>query len=223
MGKRGGGEKQRRKATCKMLEHIICSSIMKHLDHHEILHDAHHGFRKQRSYDSQLVPTIQDLAKNTDMKDQTGLALSSWIFPRPLINCPTSNSCKIHFYGIRNSVRTWIVDFLGGRIQQVLLEGVKSNSAPVQSGVPQGSVLGPLLFLLFNNDLPEVVSEQSTVRLFADDCALYMSIRCTENAAQLQEDMRRLQNWERKWMMEFHPKKCQVLNIIIKRNIIRHP
>ena len=84
---------------------------------------------------------------------------------------------KINYYGVRNSTLWWIGDFLGGRTQQVLLEGVTSSTAPVQSGVPQGSVLGPLLFLLFINDLPDAVSEGSAVRLFADDCALYRTSR----------------------------------------------
>jgi hypothetical protein len=80
---------------------------------------------------------------------------------------------KIKYYGIRHNISHWVGDFLGERTQQVFLEGVASS----QSGVPQGSVLGPLLFLLFINDLPEAVSEDSTVQLFADDCALYRHIR----------------------------------------------
>jgi hypothetical protein len=172
--------------TCKMLEHIIGSSIMEHLDHHKILNDAQHGFRKQRSCESQLILTIQDLAKNIDMRDQTDLIRLD--FSKTFDKVPHKRLLyKIHFYGIRNSVHSWIADFLEGCTQKVLLDGMISNS--VQSGVPQESVLGSLLFLLFINDLPEVVSEQLTVRLFADDCALYRSIRCTEDATQLQEDM----------------------------------
>jgi len=65
---------------------------------------------------------------------------------------------------------------IGGRSQRVILDGSKSGEAPVQSGVPQGSVLGPLLFLLFINDIPSYVSSESTTRIFADDCALYRPI-----------------------------------------------
>ena len=111
----------------------------------------------------------------------------------------------------------------GGRAQQVLLEGVTSSTAPVQSGVPQGSVLGPLLFLLFINDLPDAVSEGSAVRLFADDCALYRDIKSAADVIQLQEDLNNLQKWEADWLMQFHPKKCQVLNITNKRKLITHP
>jgi hypothetical protein len=89
-----------------------------------------------------------------------------------------------------------------------VLEGATSTSAPVQSGVPQGSVLGPL-FLLFINDLPEVISTGSTVRLFADDCILYRRIRSTEDINALQDDLNSLQNWERDWLMEFHPEKAK--------------
>jgi hypothetical protein len=76
---------------------------------------------------------------------------------------------KINYYGIRHSTNQWIAIFLEDRTQQVLVEGVKSTTAPVHSGVPQGSVLGPL-FLLYINDLPDAVSEGSTMRLFAEDC-----------------------------------------------------
>ena len=125
---------------------------------------------------------------------------------------------KINYYGIRHSTNQWIANFLEGRTQQILVEGVKSTTAPVHSGVPRGSVLGPLLFLFY---IP-AVSEGSTMRLFTDDCALHRDIKTTEDARKLQDDLEQLQKWERDWLMEFHPKKCQVTNITSKRNIISH-
>ena len=111
---------------------------------------------------------------------------------------------------------------LAGRTQQVILEGVTSSAAPVQSGVPQGSVLGPLLFLLYINDLPNCVSDGSTVRLFADDCILYHNIRTEQDAIKLQQDLVSLQQWEGDWLMEFHPKKCQVMHVTNKRKCLEY-
>jgi hypothetical protein len=203
-----------------MLEHIICSSIMEHLDRHKILHDAQHGFRKRRSCESQLILTIQDLAKNIDNRGQTDLILLD--FSKAFDKVPHKRLLyKINYYGIRHSTNQWIANFLEGRTQQVLVEGVKSTTAPVHSGVPQGSVLDPLLFPLYINDLPDAVSE-GTTRLFADDCALHRDTKTTEDARKLQDDLEQLQKWERDWLMELHPKKCQVTNITSKRNIISH-
>ena len=119
-------------------------------------------------------------------------------------------------------MNSWIRDFLKNRQQQVVLQGATSTSAPVQSGVPQVSVLGPLLFLLFINDLPEVISTGSTVRPFADDCVLYRRIRSTEDTNALQDDLNSLQNWDRDWLMEFHPEKSKVLHISNKRNPLKY-
>ena len=208
--------------TCKMLEHILCSNIMTHLENNNILHDAQHGFRKRRSCESQLIVTIQDLAYNIDSKGQTDVILLD--FSKAFDKVPHKRLLyKLHHYGIRRSHLGWIEDFLVGRTQQVLLEGVASSTVPVQSGVPQGSVLGPLLFLLFINDLPDCVSKGSTVRLFADDCALYRNIRCQQDAVKLQKDLEALQQWEGDWLMEFHPKKCQVLHVTNKRKCVEHP
>ena len=85
----------------------------------------------------------------------------------------------------------------------------------VKSGVPQGSVLGPLLFLLYINDLPQNV--QSQVRLFAGDTAVYLTVISSEDANTLQADLDTLQEWERTWDMEFNPSKCQVLHITRSR------
>ena len=96
-----------------------------------------------------------------------------------------------------------------------MLNGVKSDNIPVSSGVPQGSVLGPILFLAYINDLPEQV--KSKVRLFADDTALYLTFSKSLTPSILQQDLQHLESWEKAWDMEFNPSKCQVIHITRSR------
>jgi hypothetical protein len=112
----------------------------------------------------------------------------------------------------------WIRDFLSSRNQRVLVEGQSSQTAPVCSGVPQGSVLGPLMFLLFINDLPDYV-KSCNVRLFADDFVLYRRIHRASDMQSLLDDMDNLLQWEQDWQMEFHPSKCQLLNYVSPTNV----
>ena len=126
---------------------------------------------------------------------------------------------KLEHYGIRGPTLSWIGDFLANRTQRVMIEGTQSETAPVTSGVPQGSVLGPL-FLCYINDLPTCVS--SDIRLFADDCLLYRTIHSQQDAVILQEDLNMLQQWEAKWLMSFNPGKCEVLRVTNKRKHIIH-
>ena len=114
----------------------------------------------------------------------------------------------------------WLSDFLQNRTQRVVLEGSVSSTADVTSGVPQGSVIGPLLFLLFINDLPEYLSSNCTARLFADDCMVYRTIKTEADAHNLQQDLDALQRWEGEWLMQFNPSKCQALRITNKRKPI---
>ena len=100
----------------------------------------------------------------------------------------------------------------------MILEGEKSSVASVTSGVPQGTVLGPLLFLVFINDLPECVS--SSIRLFADDALLYRPVQSQDDITALHQDLTNLQEWEKKWLMKFNADKCEVLRISNKRSNI---
>ena len=99
------------------------------------------------------------------------------------------------------------------------MEGESSEGVKVESGVPQGSVLGPSLFLFYINDLPEGLN--STVRLFADDTVVYLTISSDKDCHKLQSDLDKLAQWEDKWNMEFHPEKCSVLTVSKKKNPIK--
>ena len=118
---------------------------------------------------------------------------------------------KLHNYRIRGRTLSWISVFLNGRSQTVVLEGDCSEEVPVTSGVPQGSVLGPVLFLIYINDLPDKVKLQ--VRLFADDTAAYLAITKLADSEQLQANLDILQEREIRWDMQFNPSKCQVKHI----------
>ena len=130
---------------------------------------------------------------------------------------------KLNYYGIDGNISQWISNFLDNRTPQVILDGAASNQAPVLSGVPQGIVLGPLLFLLFINYLPDCISSETTARLFADDCVLYRNIKTEEDAYLLHQDLAHLQQWESDWKIEFHPKKCQVTHVTNKSNVMKQP
>ena len=95
---------------------------------------------------------------------------------------------KLEYYGIRGSTHKWVNSWLSGRTQQVILDCQASDPVPVLSGVPQGSVLGPALFLIFINDLLDNI--RSSVCLFADDCVLYRNIHSLQDCLTLQEDLR---------------------------------
>ena len=118
---------------------------------------------------------------------------------------------KLEYYGIRGCTHKWINSWLSGRTQQVVLDGQASDPVPVLSGVPQGSVLGPFLFLIFINDLLDNI--RSSVRLFADDCVLYRNIHSLQDCLALQEDLTSLGQWEADWQMKFNVAKCHSMRV----------
>ncbi len=203
--------------TCKVMEHILHSQIMDHMDRCGLLTDFQHGFRKRRSCETQLLLTVHDLASGLNSGEQIDAILLD--FSKAFDKVPHERLLqKLEYYGIRGEPLQWIRDFLFMRTQNVVLDGTSSRPVDVISGVPQGTVLGPLLFLVYINDLPNEVL--SIARLFADDCLLYRIIRTVQDSIDLQEDLNRLQIRADKWLMSFHPQKCEVIRITNKRKII---
>jgi hypothetical protein len=197
--------------VCKVLEHIIHSNIMSHFDQYNILTDKQHGFRRKRSCETQLVTTIQKIAQNLTSKGQVDVILLD--FAKAFDKVPHRRLLhKLKFYGVDGTTLAWISSFLSSRKQLVLLDGVKSSEKEVLSGVPQVTVLGPLLFLSFINDLPDVTTS-SDARLFADDCLLYRHVNSQNDSDLLQKDLSALEKWEEEWQMSFHPQKCTVIRI----------
>ena len=163
---------------CKTLAHIIVSNINKHLAFESILADCQHGFRSHRSCETQLVQFFHDLVSNLDRalnRNHRQIDVIIMDFAKAFDKVPHRRLLyKLDYHGIRGSNHKWITSWLSERSQKVVLDGQASDPVPVLSGVPQGSVLGPVLFLILINDLPKIIS--SSVRLFADDCVLYRNI-----------------------------------------------
>ena len=203
----------------KMLEHIVVSNVMKHLDSNNILNENQHGFRQKRSCESQLLLTTDDIAKHLDGSEQVDMAILDFSKAFDKVSHQRLSS-KLDFYGIRDDTKRWIDYFLSGRSQKVVVQDSSSNTSSVTSGVPQGTVLGPCLFLLYINDIDDNIS--STVRLFADDCVIYRVIRSAADQLKLQQDLDKLVDWSQSWQMEFNVKKCAIMNISNSSNKKRH-
>ena len=204
---------------CKVLEHIITSNIMSHLDKNNILFHNQHGFRSRVSCETQLIQFTQDLYDTLNQGGQTDVIVMDFSKAFDKVDHQML-LLKLLRLGINGRVVTWIQSFLSNRSQSVVLDGEHSDSCPVLSGVPQGSVLGPCLFLMYTNDIPDSI--KSNIRLFADDTIMYLTISTQDDCHALQSDLTKLEAWEKEWLMAFNPDKCEVIRITKKKKPILH-
>ena len=127
---------------------------------------------------------------------------------------------KLDQIGIKGPLLQWFASYLDNRVQRVVIDGKNSEWLPVTSGVPQGSLLGPALFVLFINDMPCAVSQCSILTLFADDAKCYRTIRSASDCMLFESDIDNLVDWSDVWKMAFNMDKCSLCTITRKRNLI---
>ena len=198
---------------CKVMEHIILSNMWKHLHKHNIILHFQHGFQSGLSCECQLIETVHDWKTAMDNKTQIDAILLD--FAKAFDKVPHLRLLsKLTSYGITGNTQNWIKYFLSIRKQRVSGNGALSDITDVTFGVPQGSILGPVLFLLYINDIDGNI--KSSIRLFADDSIIYRKISSKTDHEILQTDLSQLQTWSDKWQMEFNVSKCVHLPITNK-------
>jgi len=194
----------------KILEGLIRDAIVKHMKVNNLFTPHQHGFLPGRSTTTQMLECLDEWTEWLDRGTPVDAVYLD--FRKAFDSVPIKRLlAKIQSYGITGNLLNWIESFLSGRRQRVCVNGEKSEWAEVTSGVPQGSVLGPVLFTIFVNDMPEIV--QSKLKLFADDTKLYRSVVQREECNKLQRDLQVLQDWAIKWQLSFHPMKCTVIRL----------
>ena len=194
----------------KVYERVVRKHMVEYLESNSLLTDKQHGFRSSRSCLTQMLDHFDDIYEGFTRGEDTDSIYLDYakafdkVDLKLLIN-------KLKRYGFHDKLIDWIESFLSDREQVVVLNGVHSDIAKVISGVPQGSVLGPLLFILFINDLEQVVVS-STVSFFADDTRVSKQIGCYEDCLLLQDDLYRILEWSRCNNMMLHEQKFELLN-----------
>jgi len=181
------------------------------------LHSLQHGFIKGRSCSTQLLKVYNFIGSVLDRGGQIDIIFLDFTKAFDCISHELLLFKLQHFYGINGNLLAWIKDYLYNRIQRVAVENKCSDWLHVLSGVPQGSILGPLFFLLFINDLPSVASNCQTA-LFADDSKCFKEITCENDCILLQNDINSMYQWSKTWQMNFNPSKCKVLSITRQHN-----
>ena len=194
----------------KICESLIRDEIVDHLLATEQLHEAQHGFRSGKSCITKLLACLEDWTKC--IENGTPVDIAYLDYKKAFDSVPHKRLLKkLHGLGIRGRVLAWIERFLLGRQQRVVVNGVKSTWSPVLSGIPQGTVLGPTLFLAFVNDLPSSI--QSRILMFADDTTVYNKSATSEDREQFQHDLDALSLWSMKWLLPFNSSKCRTLHL----------
>jgi hypothetical protein len=198
--------------TCRLMESIIKDSIVRHLERHGLIRATQHGFMRGRSCTTNLLSFFE---KITAELDSGGVADIIYLdFAKAFDTVPHERlKKKIKAHGIGGALYKWIAAWLRDRKQRVVLNGQESSWEDVLSGVPQGSVLGPLLFTLFINDLDLAVSDLELLIKFADDTKVARAIKSEEDRAGLQAALDSLVRWSEKWGMKFNVNKCKVMHV----------
>ena len=202
--------------VCKLMESLFKYLIMDHLKKQKLLSPLQHGFITGRSTTTQLIHYLDKCLEHTVNGEVVDAIYLD--FTKAFDSVPHRRLLgKLESYGITSSTLKWIEAFLDKRSQVVRVNSVESVSAQVLSGIPQGSVLGPVLFTIYINDLLEGINSNGF--MFADDAKIFHQVLCKEDADNLQKDLNTLENWSSKWLLNFNCDKCHVLTVGKLENI----
>ena len=196
---------------CKLMEKLVRDAIVNHMTENNLFSNAQHGFIKGKSCVTQLLEFMEEITQAIDNNDEVDIIYLDFckafdkVLHRRLLQ-------KLYAYGIRGKVHSWVQEFLTDRKQRVIVNGSQSTWKNVTSGIPQGSVLGPVLFLVFINDFPDIINV--LIKLFADDAKLY-SIVTSENDNRVQFSLNTAVDWANVWRMIFNIIKCYTLGRIL--------
>ena len=194
----------------KILESIIKDKIVEYLDSNQLIADTQHGFRSRRSTLTNLLEFFHKMFVEYDKNRAIDILYLD--FQKAFDKVPHKRlMIKVRSLGIDGEVARWVENWLYDRRQRVVVNGSASDWSPVTSGVPQGSVLGPLLFIIYINDLDDGLV--SKVSKFADDTKLGSNVAQLTGVESLREDLRKLGEWSEKWQMPFNLGKCKVMHI----------
>ena len=189
---------------CKLLEAIIRDAIVTHMSVNNLFCDQQHGFVPGRSCITQLLTTFEIWTQAVENGNQVDAIYLD--FQKAFDSVPHHRLIrKLAAYGVTGKILRWIETFLTDRKQRVCVEGSLSNWEDVLSGIPQGSVLGPTLFVMFINDMPDAITSLS--KMFADDAKVFRQIENRADIATLKKDLDHLTDWSLKWQMNFNIKK----------------
>ena len=206
--------------TCKLLEKIICRGIVEHMTRHDLLSHRQFGFLAGRSTLLQLLVVLEHWTRAIEEGEEIDVVFMD--FRKAFDKVPHRRLGNVlRHYGISGNILLWIEDFLSERKQRVRITDSTSEWRPVISGIPQGSVLGPILFVIYVNSLPTVVRD-SEVFLFADDTKVFRRIKAAEDTPKLQEDINRMLDWTKDSLLEFHPEKCKSMTIARHTGTLRY-
>ena len=194
---------------CKVLETIIRDHMMDFLIKHKLINPSQHGFLKARSCLTNLLCFFEEITKWVDEGSPVDVIYLD--FQKAFDKVPHQRLIlKLTSHGMGNSIVNWIEQWLKDRGQRVVVDGEVSSWKPVLSGVPQGSVLGTILFLIYINYLEEGVT--GNILKFADDTKLFRKVKEIGDKQKLQDDIDKLVKWSEKWQMLFNFGKCKCLH-----------
>ena len=204
----------------KTLERFVHRILMEHLSANSVITNHQYGFQLGRSTVTPLLLATHSWHNHLERRVQVGC-----IF---LDLCKAFDSVphqallnKLCGLNLPTTIFNWLRDYLSNRHQQVVYDGVTSQALPVKSGVPQGSILGPLLFLLYINDLPSCLSpEDSSIVLYADDILLYRPIKTESDCKAFQQDINKIVNWISENHLTINVEKTKCMTISRLRSTI---